>query len=323
MATPSDEELSPEEKLLKVIQKGNPDSQTVPGRAQPAAEARTSHVPPVAARPKLQPAAPPAPAARVHPSGPAKPAQVPAFKPQSTTLPGHAGPAARTGGSAQGKIGAPAPAGPGEKKLALQQPAAEPKAASKPRVLAPTAVQLDVADTRTRPKPRVGAVSSLRIVNRAIAAAALLLFVVVVLELTAAKPVLPKPPENTGSPVVFPGAIVPPQSETNYIDPSLRNVWVMGALDRKTTNGPALPPKFEQVMRYVSDNVKLEGVAPGDEGQAFAAITEKGITRYLRKGAVIAVSVDGGTEKITLDRITKNEAVFMCGDRPITIKGVK
>ncbi|MEI6971672.1 MAG: hypothetical protein WCL44_09160 [bacterium] len=341
MATPSDENLSPEEKLLKVIQQGKPGPQPSPPRKASATEWSPSASAAKRAAPAAPDAAPGAGAPSRGTAGIAEPAQavaatasVPAFKSPPAT--GHAKaesahahtsataePPRPAPGTVKG-VAAPKPAAPvpaAEKKLALQAKAAEPKAEPKaepvPRAIA------EAPATGGRQGSRQGGVTPLRIVNRGIAAAAAVLFVAVVLELTAAKPVLPKPPENTGSPVVFPGAIVPPHDEASYIDPTLRNVWVMGAAERSGTIGPALPPKFEQVMRYVAENIRLEGIGPGDGEDGFAAITEKGATRYLRKGAVLTVAVDGGTEKITLDRITRNEAIFTCGDRQIAIKGTK
>lgn len=355
----SEEELSPEEKLLKVIQgkPGNvphPPRQSSPptapgtrtaatagtippgpspvskppvqldaksagsatrtGTVPPVTGAKAA-VPPVAATKSAESVTRPAPAA---PVVEAKAASVPVKSAEPPT-------SVRTKTQPVKQAEPVAP----ERKLTLQPKPAEAKPAeakhqAKPLGTVTAAVQPEAPQPGIRARARTGAGSSLRLINRVMGVAAVLLFVVVVLELLAAKPVLPKPLQNAGSPVQFPGAIVQPHPETNYV-PASRHLF--GDLNAAVVEVVPLTNKVakgavSQITSYLAENVKLEGVSLSDAAnQTFVAVTEKGITRYLRIGAELTVPVDGKQEKIVLDRIVKDEVYFQYGDKSIPLKG--
>lgn len=316
---PSEEDLSPEEKLLKVIQQGNPGNVPPPPRrvvaASPAMQT-TATAGTVA--PKTEPVSKPvAPAAAGMERGNIGAAVVEA----KTAVPV----SGRSSGD-QRQAGKQAIAEAGEKKLTLPSKGAEAKSAPRSLGTVTAAVQPEALQSGIRARSRAGSGASLKIVNRGLGVAAVLLFVVVVFELFAARPVLPKPPENAGSPFKVMGAIVMPHPETNYLnqrsligDPLLAN-----STNRSPRDGVPGPSPLVQITNYLTENVKLEGVSISEEAdQGFAAITEKGATRYVKIGGSMSVQVDGKPEKIILDRIQRETLIFLFGKEEILFKGAK
>ncbi|MEI7764387.1 MAG: hypothetical protein WCI85_14220, partial [Comamonadaceae bacterium] len=226
---PSEEDFSPEEKLLKVIQQGKPGIAPSPPRRGPApAISPTEHTVATAGTvaPKTEsisrPVAPAAGRVVTATAGPAVVKSVAGAERAGVAVSAGeariAAPAAgRRAGDQRPAIN-PAPAEAGEKKLTLQAKGTEARPVPKSLGTVTATVHPEALQSGIRVRSRATAGASLRIVNRGLGIAAVLLFVVVVLELFAAKPVLPKPPENAGSPFKVMGSIVLPQPETNYLN---------------------------------------------------------------------------------------------------------
>lgn len=369
MATFSEDDLSPEEKLLKVIQQKKSGVRTPPrldvsalstpapaGTASVTGGTAAMPVPAPSSKPEPRtgpeavtevPAArgagakavpPPleqaagrdaereksarAPAAEQKAAGPATAKRVAVAGVRSKAVE----PASAKGAGASGvepKTARPAAAETEDRKLKLQAQAARTRADPKTIETVAAAVHQEISRRSARTRTRDGEGSTLRIFNRALAAAAVLLFVVVVLELLAAKPVLPRASVLAGARPVFPGAIVPPPAESQVVG-ELSKHDLFSMTNKFPTNTPPIADALQEIIKYMAESVKLEGVSIAEsEDQAFAAITEKGLTRYLRIGATVSIPVAGRIEKVTLDKILRTEAVFLYGNEKIPIKGAQ
>lgn len=364
-----DDGVSPEEKLLKVIQQGKKSvaaSALNRGAMQPPPPQKHSG----AGAPKPASAVAPKPVAAVKPVIPAKPAAVataaaPAkpieLKKPVATKPAGASPPVKPAQAVQQKAPAkpvqatvaaqkkPQPATAvakpaatkidkdkqkaAEARLSAVKPAATPAAPAKPKsfggIQALSATPSPAAPAR---KIKAGPMALLSTINRAIAAASVLIFVGVVWKLLADKPEIPADPAGVFASNVDIATNAPLSVEEVKKIASDRNIWVFQAVIGGNNPTSIAPPAM--LSKLLAEKIKLEGVSISSKSpdRSFAALTyadaEGGMgTRFIRVNMPIKLMLpigDGGTEKtcqLTLDEIHKGELVLLYEGTRVELSG--
>lgn len=300
-----DETVSPEEKLLKVIQRGK----------KPVASdalSRGGTRPPPPPRHSAEFSAKPIPAAAVQPpapsaAAPAKPIAAKAVKPI---------PAAPQ--KQPSAISIPAPQAGKPAGVDAKAPAAKPAApkqlgggGSPPRQLGQTPPVGPAKNTKTNP---MGVVAT---INRVIMAASAVIFIGVVWEIMAARPPMPvepgemiavKPNIATNAPPSF-------QEVARIVDD--RNIWQFKFVSPvSNTNG--ISPLLKDLVK---EKIKIEGISfirdmPDDSFVVLTVAGKNGKTDAFKKNAMVGVDLplgDNGSEKacqLIVDTV-KEDAVIL------------
>jgi hypothetical protein len=330
---PSEAELSPEEKLLKVIQQGNKGdgspaskvSATSPPARQDSSPPKVSSATAVKAARLPAGSGPSAPAAPpAAKKGPPPQAKAPVLPPAPPVVPPAAAPP---------KVAKQAAADAGEKKLTLQPKApAETTAGAKQLGSAAPEAKREESPAPSPPRSRSSRATFLRTVKRGLMVASLLLGVVVVMELVQAGPGLPTPPSKAVSPV-FPGKIAPLREEQEYVagmqnhdifrDFTAPQVVTTGS----KTNLPAGAPKdFDAVSSYVQKNLKLDGISMNErESASFVMVTEQfdggAQTHKWKTGETFPVPGAPEGERLSVSKILANDVIFLYQGKEIRLPG--
>ena len=335
----SDQDLSPEEKLLKVIQKGGkaptsdaatvsapekkqepPAARAVPPAEHPVAPAAGKPVASAQKTPAAQTVVPPAKAGAKAASPAVAAAARPAVSP-AANAPAFAKPAPAGTKPRVGKLGLPKPAARAEEPASGDKQAADadagPAAKTAEALLgksapepAPEPVAAMAADAGTaavalrKESPVSG--SAMRTINRTLGTAFLLLTAGLVWEILAAKPVKLEP--SAEGPVISleTGRVTAPLGPVQpYLDAVVSNAIMDDpGVAVASTNAAAGPTDW--VAEYVEKNLTLDAVAlfPDEPGRSFAVVTDrpKNITQYLKTGE--EMEVDGGGNQATPRKAT-------------------
>ena len=315
----ADQDLSPEEKLLKVIQDGD-DEATAPTAADsPATETQAAppkHVAPAAAKAR-------APAKKAPPAAVSstEPGAASGKKPEGKTVKAGAEPIgskATTGkkAAAKPKLGVKKSAKTAEgEKPALKKSAKkkDKKAADKPDGKDAAA---DVPQQAPVPA-RAGSVRTrggvFRTVNMALVASALLLAGAIVWEIFAARQTMPEQPVAEGL-AVREATAVPLGTLAEHVELfRLRDPWLW--LQKITTGSTnvVFGGGFGEVAQYVKQNMILDGVSysAATAAESSAAITDRrrGETYFLAIGhpvPILGLIPANEPKKLTLGKVRDN-----------------
>lgn len=315
----ADQELSPEEKLLKVIQEedGSAEDTPVASEATPPA---SSPEPVVAGATPEKEVAKKAPVAKAAATA-AKVGKVPAAEK------GKAG--AKTIGKAkpaEKKVAAKSKPGAGKKPEKVPAPVKKVKKKGDDKA-ATSAAAADAAAEASREVPSgTGTVRKrggvFRTVNITLVAAAVLLAGALVWEIFAARQTIPAQPEAQGlsqSEVTT----VPLGSEKEHVELfRLRDPWLW--MQRPTTTSTVttvISGGFGEVAQYVKQNMLLDGVSLATEDESgAAALTDRrrGETYFLAVGhpvPILGLIPSTEPQKLTLGNVRDNGVTLSYDDQ--------
>lgn len=340
---PEAEELSPEEKLLKVIQEGpkKPEQEAAASGTKPSVK------PQVPGRPVSPPTATPATASK---AGAAAPEAKPAL-PKTGAVP-----AGRQAPDRSVKLGAPKPAVPGGKVAqpqaagsapaekadapAKQAVAAVPKpveASAQPagkqqgpligKPLEPAESEQSVIEAAPPRKdgPRSGAAVSL--ISRFLVLLLLVLTAGLAWEILADKSVFPESPESI--------VIVDEQHELTKlgpIDPYIVAATSNRIMDELTGEvihdipGDVPNDPEDVVASYIAKNLSLDAVGSSaqPDGKAFGVVTDikTGRSCYLSVGDSVELGLDGaaGPTTVTVSEVREESVVFLYEGAPMVLE---